>query len=296
MKTKPYSPYSPQSLKTIQNWFGSIISRPIDENNRIQPFAPSGKSIVDEAAEYIAASPTLKPYERMQIYNQQYWWRLLNVLHDNFPFLTRLFGYQDFNQEIGFPYLSKYPPNHWSLNVLGDRLPRWISEEYTLPDQQLVYNVAILDSAFCVSFSIPSFAPLDPSKILSEGGTDQLLSTTLYLQPYIFLFQWNYNLLDFREQFLKESVEFWLNNDFPPILQDRTYSFILHRDQHNTLYWKEISTAEYFLMTIFQSGATIETACERLERENPSLCQEATDHLQLWFQDWASSGWLTTEK
>lgn len=296
MDNTPYSPYSPQYLKTVQNWFGSIISQPIDENSRIQPFAPSGRSIVEEAAEYITPSPTLKPYERMQIYNQQYWWRLLNILHENFPLVTRLFGYNDFNQEIAIPYLSKYPPNHWSLNLLGERLPKWIHEDYTLPDKQLLLNAANLDLAFCYSFSAPILTPLDAAHVLAEGGTDLLLSLPLYLQPYIFLFQWDYNLFDFRKTFLDESVEHWIDNDFPAMNQDKTYSFVLHRDQQNILYWKEISAAEYLLLTIFQSGSTIEAACEELENKQNSISQDASTHLQNWFHDWSVRGWLTTEK
>jgi hypothetical protein len=69
-------------LKELQQWFSSVITSPLDKP-------------IEGAERFVAPSPTLEPNERMRIYNQQYFWRLLNVLHKSYPFLTRLFGYTD---------------------------------------------------------------------------------------------------------------------------------------------------------------------------------------------------------
>src|SRR5690606_39116743 len=126
-------------LKELQYWFAEIISRPIDMDNKINPITPSGKPIEEEAAKYIIPSSTLTPGQRMEIYNQQFYWRLLDILHETFPLLARLFGYRDFNEKLGFPYISTHLPDHWSLNQLGKRLPRWIEQHYHYMDKELVY-------------------------------------------------------------------------------------------------------------------------------------------------------------
>ena len=135
-----YDEHVPSLLKREQQWFGSIISRPIDVDSKMNPMSPSGIPMEVEAAEHITPSPTLRSAQRIQIYNQQYWWRLLNTLHDIFPLTTRLFGYQDFNRTIGMPYLTKYPPCHWSLTLIGERLERWVEEDYHAGDKELVKN------------------------------------------------------------------------------------------------------------------------------------------------------------
>lgn len=100
----------PFKLKKTQLWFGSIIGRPIDEDSKMNPISPAGQPIEIEACDFIRPSPTLRPAQRIQIYNQQYWWRLLSSMHETFPLVTRLFGYHDFNKIIAIPYLVKFPP------------------------------------------------------------------------------------------------------------------------------------------------------------------------------------------
>ncbi len=99
----------PPGLKSVQEWFGNVISSPLEDNNYIKTIAPSGYLIAEEAARYIIPTPNLRAHQRIQIYNQQYWWRLLKAMHESFPLVTRLFGYHAFNETIAIPYLYKYP-------------------------------------------------------------------------------------------------------------------------------------------------------------------------------------------
>jgi hypothetical protein len=284
----------PCQLKSTQEWFAGIITNRLSEDQSICPQAPSGMLIAEEAAKYIAPSPNLRPHQRMQIYNQQYWWRLLKALHDNFPLLTRLFGYHAFNEEIAIPYLMKYPPNHWSLIALGDRLPKWIQEEYSHADRPLILNAVQLDWAFTDSFVSAQNAPLNLPNLIQDNSQN-LLSHVFYLQPYIHLFKWDYDLLSFRDAFLKEKVEYWTENDFPSLLKEKTYYFILYRSPKNHVISKEISAGEYLLLNCFKNGSTLESACELLEQQDTFIYEQAASHLQQWFQDWTIRNWLTLE-
>ena len=283
---------SPNTLKATQEWFASIITNPLGINDTIQPYSPNGGLIAEEAARYIIPSPTLRPHLRMQIYNQQYWWRLLNTLHANFPLVTRLFGSQAFNEEIGIPYLFKYPPNHWSLNELGERLPKWIEECYQEPDQSLLLNAAHLDWAFMASFIAPQYPPLDLAHLV-QGNPDNLLSYTFYLQPYVNLFTWEYDLLTFRGCFLKEDVDYWIEHPFPELSKGKTYRFLLYRNAKNNIAWREISQGEFLLLEQFKMGTSISAACEYVERQEVSLYEQVAENLQKWLQEWTQAGWLT---
>lgn len=285
----------PKELNAVQDWFASIITRPIDADNHMNLISPSGNPMEEEACKYIAPSPTLRPHQRIELYNQQYWWRLLSTLQEIFPLVTRLFGYFGFNQEIAFPYLVKYPPDHWSLIELGKHMNKWIIEDYHQNDQRLVYDSACLDWAFNDAFTIKQMPPLDLSNIPEPGTPESLLTVTLYLQPHIHLFSWNYNLFPFRHAFLAESPDYWLENDFPE-LPKGDFCFIVYRDAYNDICWKQISKAEYHLLVLFKNGgSTIEKACQFLEKQDQSICEEAQQHLHQWFQEWTVNGFLTLE-
>lgn len=290
-----YDTKVPQQLKKIQQWFGSIISRPIDDNSQMIPLSPSNKPMEEEAAIYIAPSPTLHPAQRIQLYNQQYWWRLLNAFQESYPLVTRLFGYYDFNKTIVIPYLVKYPPRHWSLSLLGDRLTYWIEKEYHADDKVLVLNAAKIDWAFNYSFIASQLSPITANDLSEGKNAANLLKRKLYLQPSLHFFEMNYDLFQFRIEFLKQEPNYWIENDFPELVHDKTRFFYLYRTQKNDISWNEISQGEYHLLQLFRKGATIEKACSWLESQEASLYNAAIKNLHLWFQEWTIRGWLSLE-
>ncbi len=284
----------PCQLKATQEWFASVITNRLGENNTIQPYSNSthGILIAEEAARYITPSSKLRPHQRMQIYNQQYWWRLLNTLHANFPLVTRLFGSHAFNEKIGIPYLLKYPPNHWSLNLLGERLPKWVAECYREPDQALILNAASLDWAFMASLIASQYSSPDLAQFINDNP-ESLLSQVFYLQPHINLFTWEYDLLTFRGNFLKQDVDYWLEHRFPDLPKEKSYFFILYRNANNHLAWREISKEEFILLECFKMGTNLTDACAYIESQDSSVYEFVANHLQKWLQSWMQAGWLT---
>lgn len=286
-----YDEKVPLLLREEQEWFGSIIGRPIDVENRINPFSPSGRSMDIEAAEHIAPSPTLQSIERIQIYNQQYWWRLLNTLHESFPFTVRLFGYFNFNQMIGFPYLMKYRPVHWSLAFLGDRIVQWCVEEYIWNGKQMVKDALEIDWAFTASFVCKSLEPLTSEQLTEQG--EAIFSKTLYIQPSIFLFEHGYNLFQYRLKLLEHDCDYWISNGLPIMDRSKRYFHVLYRNKNNDIAWKEISYGEFFILSQFQKGASIDHVCELLEEQEPACYEAAAENLQHWFHEWAQREWLS---
>jgi len=296
----------PLILKKELYWFAEIIGRPIDEDSRMNPISPTGNPMELESADHIAPSPTLRPAQRIQIYNQQYWWRLLTILHDTFPLLTRLFGYYDFNRLLGIPYIVKYRPNHWSLNFLGSRMAQWIEEEYHNSDKLLVLDAARIDAAFSdsfVSLQMPAvqlvMAPSDLQQGLNlkENETlfEELLKKPLYLQSHIYLFNLDYHLFNYRNVFLLQPPEYWIDNEFPKLEKERAYFFVLYRNLKNEISWKETSKIEFELLNLFKDGYSIEKACEWLENQESEVYELAMNHLQSWFQEWTLRKWLTDD-
>jgi hypothetical protein len=289
-------PPTPVNLAKVQRWFADIITRPIDEESRMNPISPTGASMEHEAPQFIIPSPTLRPDQRIELYNQQYWWRLLKALHESYPFLLRLFGYHDFNQTIAVPFLTKNPPDHWSLAMLGHQLPQWIENEYQQGDKSLVHNAAKIDWAYNWAFLAPEQPALAAASLPKNNDIADLMACKVNLQPYITLFSLPSDLFNFRFEFLKQEPEYWLVHDFPDLKKDRSYYFILYRNQKNNIAWIELSEAAYLLLSHLQQGTSIEEACDWLETQNESVFEEATTKLHLWLQDWIIRKWLFASK
>lgn len=281
-----YDKTVPPSLRKTQEWFGSIIERPLGDNSTIAPIAPSGTAIEEEAKQFIAKSPTLNPHERIQIYNQQYWWRLLNTLQEYFPTITRLFGYHDFNTTIAIPYLLKFPPDTWSLAILGKKLPGWVKTYYQAEDRDLVYDAAVLDAAFHALFFI------SPLPAVTADMSNELLEKKFYLQPHVHLFKHPYDFFSFRKDLNKEPVEHWLDNDFPPLPKHTTYTMLLRARDGKTV-WKTLNEAEYSVLEKIQKGITLDKLSTWLEKSPPAIKEVAEKSLAGWFREWTLQGLLT---
>lgn len=267
------NPTVPPELLAMQKWFASIITRPIDHNS--QMICPIG----EEASKYISPSPKLSSGKRIQIYHQQYWWRLFTTLHHNFPTLIRLFGFTDFNLSIALPFLTRYPSRHWSLSKLGDQLTAWLKETYLEDDRELILAAAEVDWAYQSLFLAPSPTYLAPSPAL--------ISEQLCFQPHVQLFRFPFDMFSLRKTLLKEEVEFWMEApDFPPLQKDKEYFHLLYRTTNHQLLYRQIEEGQWTLLNSIEKGLTIEEACEALESQGGIACEEAEASLDTWVGEW----------
>jgi hypothetical protein len=182
-------PTPPKSLIQLEHWFAALITSPFhgEGEHRLPVY---DKTLTLAIEERIAPGPTLRASERIGIYHQQYWWRLFGMLHEQYPTLTRLFGYGDFNAFIAEPYFLKYPPSTWFIPYLGRFLPRFLETHYHEADRSLVLAVAEIDEVHERLFHVPQNSVL----LQLEG-----------------------DLFTFRDCLLEKPVEEWLTSDFPPI-------------------------------------------------------------------------------
>jgi Putative DNA-binding domain len=264
-----------ESLLDMQTWFAGHITSPILESDadNIPKFPPAS---IPEIRKRIAPGPSMSSEERLGVYQQQYWWRLINICQEIYPAVLRLFDFEDFNRLIAEPYLLKYPPSDWFLSNIGDALPKWLKIYYKNPDAPLVLGLALLDLAYEKLLFTEILPPLKPESIADCERKK------LFLQPFVFLFSLDADLFAFRSELMKEPVSHWQTNDLPPLEKCKKY-FVLYRSEGVNLY-EEISSEFYSLLTRFKKGARLTALIPFLEKYEGLLES---------FQVMASRGWLT---
>lgn len=265
-------------LKEMQAWFTKQIATPLNEDQTI-----AAPNIESEAPKYIKHSPTLKPHERIEIYNQQYWWRLINTMQEHFPLVLALFGTTPFNDQLAIPFLKKYKPYDWNINLLGEKFPFWIEENYHENDKTLVLNAAKIDWAYVASFL---------SKDIKMKSAD--LDEKLGWSPALYLFEMPYDLFSFRREALKQEADYWLDNPFPALNKGRPYYFIFYRNQDMNQVWQEIDEAEFRVLALFKKALSLNELCDILE-DHP-LQDKAEAKLSAWIQKWTSKALLVPVK
>lgn len=281
----------PPFLTDRLEWFGRLIGRPLTEEGKIQPLSPQNHLIAEEAKEYLLPSPTLQPHERLEIYNQQYWYRLLTVLQEEFPLLLRLFGYHAFNQEIATPYLLEYPPSSWSLNPIGEKFVEWIDAKWKgKEDHAITYAAAQVDWAYHLAFHAPN---QHPTLLEARVGAEELLHLPLTLQPHLQLLTLSHHLLSIRKKFLEKEVDEWMELPFPQVDHSKEHQVALFRDEEGLLHWTELSPEEHNFLSLFQEPKSLAAASQVAEERGGSLHRAASQKLSTWVQDWAQLNWLS---
>ncbi len=265
----------PETLFELQKWFGSCITQRIYSG-----------IVYDTLPEtYIVSTETLSADKRMELYNQSYWLRLLSALHEEYAFLSRLFGKDAFDEEIGIDYLKAYPPIHWSLNLLGNKLYDWLQKNYSQQDKALILKAAEIDWACQMIFFARKNRPIDLSNYQGERA-DRLLDEHVCLGAHVYLVETEGDLLPFRQKLLQQEHAYWLENDFPSFVKDKTHYYLLYRNPALNVSWEPLEKNEYLLLREIQQGATIAMSLERVE-----VGEEAA----FWVQRWLIREWLELE-
>lgn len=275
---------TPEELTYLQSWFGKVITKPMTSFEEKYHLPKLDKSFAKEADFLIEPGPKLSSCQRIAIYNQQYWWRFLKLLQNDFPLLVRLFGYRSFNEILASSYIKKYPINHWSLYNLGALLPKWIEESYQNDDKSLVLLAAKADVSMEKVFSAADQKSLDPDLLKNS------LDSPVYLQNKVCIFKGGADIFSFREKILAEEVEYWQTNDFPELFWGHTHYFLVFRTKRSSIFYKEIAFGQYTLLKAFEMGANLENACSLLPNDVP------VEDVQKWFCEWAKEGFFTMEK
>ena len=105
----------------------------------------------NELLEQIRGSTALSALEGLQIYHNAYRSRLLAVLREDFPALLHWIGNESFEQ-LALAYLAAWPPRHFSIRWLGEKLPEFISSYVEEPQLSPMRELAELEWAFTLAF------------------------------------------------------------------------------------------------------------------------------------------------
>ncbi len=88
--------------------------------------------MTDVAESFIAPNSRLTAFERLEIYNRQYWFRVLGALAEDFPALRAVVGGARF-EALSIAYLTEHPSRSFTLRNLGSKLPAWLADHPRRP-------------------------------------------------------------------------------------------------------------------------------------------------------------------
>ncbi len=109
--------------------------------------------------ECVESRGPLAASERIDIYAQMYFARLLDVLQGDFSRVAHLLGCDRFHT-LAADYLAQHPSTHPSLRHLGQGFPAFLRERADIADLPFLSDLAELEWARLTVFDAPDSVPL----------------------------------------------------------------------------------------------------------------------------------------
>src|SRR5579864_9691143 len=158
-------------LKSLQRTMARAVMQPLTNAERMQQTAPDGKPMRSYAARFIKPNDRLTSFERLEIYNRQYWFRVLSSMMEDFPGLRAVLGDKRFDAMCR-AYLLDCPSRSFTLRNLGRQLESWLRKhpKWAGPKQSLAVDIARLEWADIEAFDGKAEPALRPENLPAEAG------------------------------------------------------------------------------------------------------------------------------
>jgi hypothetical protein len=287
-------------LAALQKAVARAVMQPLTRNERMQRVGPGGKKMRAYAARYIKPNDRLSSFERLEIYNRQYWFRILSGMAEDFPGLRAVLGGQRF-ESMCKAYLTECPSHSFTLRNLGARLEKWLRQNPSwIHDRRvLALDMVRLEWADIEAFDGQAKPPLR-SEDLRETEVPNL---QLSIQPYVQLLELHYpvdDLLlevkhgddtpDFASNAMQERRK---RNKVRAVakLEPAQIFLAVHRLDFS-VYFRRIEPEEFRLLSAARRGKTIERAIELAFRKSSMPAADRAAFVQHAFQTWATLGWF----
>jgi len=288
------------NLLSLQRTMARAVMQPLTPAENMSKRAPNGEPMTEYAGKFIKPNDRLSSFERLEIYNRQYWWRLMASLAEDFPGLQAILGNRRF-EALCKAYLTDRPSRSFTLRNLGRDLGPWLKRnpEWAGHKQAMALDMVGLEWADIQAFDGAAEEPLRPADLAKSTGGN----LRLRLQPYVQLLKFSYPVDDLVLEIKRfnDDTEF-LSNAFRERrkrkrvaavaqLKPKTIHLAVHRVD-DSVYFRRLDPAEYQLLLAMQRGKTLAQAVSDTFRKRSKHSQTDPAQVTQWFQHWSKLRWF----
>jgi Putative DNA-binding domain len=286
------------TLVELQRAMAAAVMQPLTADEQMKTRSADGRDMNVVASSFIAPNSRLTSFERLEIYNRQYWFRVLGALAEDFPALRAVIGAPAF-ETLSIAYLTEHPSRSFTLRNLGSELPEWLTDNPKLAGRRhrLAIDVARIEWAFVEAFDNAEHTPLTPDQIATLDGTSRL-----GLQPHLRLIALQYPaddlVLGLHKGEKKQSTEAGVSHDdddtaptkLPPLRRRLTW-IAAHRVD-GSIYYLRLNREEFLTLSALRERKPLGEALEAGFSGSPIAASRRPAEVRRWFASWAELGWI----
>ncbi|HEX4166091.1 MAG TPA: putative DNA-binding domain-containing protein [Bryobacteraceae bacterium] len=290
-------------LLEFQRRVAAVVMQPLTHADGMRRKTLDGCRVTAEVQALIKPNRLLNSFERLEIYNRQYWFRVLSSFAEDFPGLRAIVGASKF-ERLMRAYLTDCPSVSFTLRNLGSRLEAWLrsNTEWIARRETLALDMVRLEWAHVEAFDGAYEPNLTPADIESAG-----LELRVSLQPYIRLLELAYPVDDLlievhdhegdsdtssnaaRQRQFRRRIRHYEQPE-----PERIYVAVHRMD--DSVYYKRLQLESFRMLKALSKQKPLEQVID-IALENSSMPErERIVALQQWFGNWAELGWFCRPK
>jgi hypothetical protein len=291
------NPRDIRQLAQIQRWLQAVITHPDGVEAGLS--SPSARAEIeispDRVEEVIEPSQRRTSIERLEVYANAYYARLLECLRDEFPALLHAAGEEVFDG-LAFGYLQSHPSQSYTLSQLSRQFAQYLeetrpreedeSDEPSWPESLI--DLVRLERCYSDVFDGPGTERLtllgaaDLQGLSPEAWSQARLVTVPCLRLLALRFPVHEYATAVREKRDPEIPE-----PAPTWLAVSRINYVVRR-------WT-LTPAQFELLTGLMDGQAVGSAIERAARvavESGETIERLAENLHDWFAEWSSAGFF----
>jgi hypothetical protein len=273
----------------------AAVLRPLDSKDNLQEKWIDGRAMEAVAAEFIKPNDRLTSFERLQLYNRMYWYRILDAFRDDNPGLVSALGEKAFSR-LAQAYLARCPSRSFTLRDLCSRLERFIRDHpaLTAPRTALAVEIARFAWAQTVAFDGGSLPVIEMARLAGTPPTRLRLA----LQPYVTLLDLRYPIDSYvirvkrRDALRSEAsntpdagASIHRTGRRAALPRPSRTCVAVHRHE-NRLFYKRLDPAAFRILDALAKGRTLSRA---IAAAGPGVKPARVGD---WFKSWMALGWF----
>ncbi|MGE3164573.1 MAG: putative DNA-binding domain-containing protein [Planctomycetota bacterium] len=218
---------------------------------------------------------------RLQIYSNMYFWRIVDIMADEYPTVRHVVGPEQF-YELAVAYIVKHPSRHYDLARMSVEFPRFLAlEAESCTHREFVTELATLERAMEDVFDAPTHSALSLADLLRIPA-ESWSAARFEPAPGLQLLEFDYPVSAFLRCVREGTAE-----GVP--VPSRSWVAVF-RAQDFTVWRSDLSREQFVILRQLASRQTLGDAVAACA-EIPDIEFDALiPQLEAWFREWTADG------
>lgn len=272
------------SLPELQHWMRWVLTRPdgVEHALHAPKNLPKNWTRGPEPRRFltvIGESTDVSRSERLSIYGEGYFLRIVDCLAAIYDSLKNVIGEHEFSHHVGREYLVKHPSTHRCIDNVGSHFADFLKRHAETKTFPFLPDLARLEWAYHESFYADEKPPFDFSS-LENQPLNRWVTAKVEIDPSVRLLA-----LDWPVDDIWRADGKWTRRRLKAVKSQRC-PVLIYRRPDALVRVKRLDPAAFALLSALNEGKKFGDALKAALRKSAT----APDQVMTWFREWAEAG------